>query len=203
MKRKLDWQKIIPMFLSMILTLFIFLNSFEIVFNYNLPLISAVDDVQLSALEQNYALEPGKRGVTFDTNLYGEPVSVRVSGGKAKVALAPGIHVGPTWLARSSTAHTASLIIPKSKVDNLFIYMRQNVRTIESVKEVVPGDNIFVDTLKGFRFIFRVSDVQILNKETPYVLELTTHPQLVVLIQDKKENTNKIITGNFVTRDEQ
>lgn len=187
---------------SLALTVFIFLNSYEVVFNDDLPYISAMKTVNLSSIEASYPLAEKITTPTFDTELFGVPISLKVSGGKAKVSLIPGISSHGKWLARSNTGQVTSFTLNNFN-DNLFIYMREDVRTIQSVRTVRPGDNVQMDTTEGFRYLFRVSDVQTIDVSLPFVLQETQKPQIFIVIQDKDQTRNQVITGNFVTKEQQ
>jgi hypothetical protein len=190
------------MALSFALTVFIFLNSYEVVFNKDLPYISAVKTVNLDSIQASYPLSPQIDSPTFDTKTFGDPISLKVSGGKAKVSLVPAIFNDNKWLARSNAGQITSFTI-NGFSDNLFVYMREDVRTIQTVRQVRPGDNMQMDTVDGFRYLFRVSDVQTIGTNSPFILQKTQKPQIFIVIQDKNQTRNQIITGNFVTKEQQ
>ncbi len=188
--------------LSLALTVFIFLNSYEVVFNKDLPYISAVRSVNLESIDRDYPLAHQIDAPTFDTKQFGTPISLKVSGGKAKVSLVPAIFNNGKWLARSNTGQVTSFTVNKFS-DNLFVYMREDVRTIQSVRTMRPGDNMQMDTTTGFRYIFRVSDVQTIDVSSPFILQDTQKPQIFIVIQDNNQTRNQVISANFVTKEQQ
>lgn len=190
------------MLAAFVFTSFIFVNSYELVFSQDLPYVHALNRVDLGALEQSYTMSSTITGETFSTQKFGKPITLKVSGGKARVQLAPSVRQNENWLARLSTGHTAMAAIPEDKTENLVIYMRRNSRTIPDVTTIVPGDNIQVETDLGFRHIFRVSDVQTLVAEQPYVIEQIPSAKLIVVIYDESTGITNIIASTFITNNQ-
>lgn len=201
---KKHWRKVFPMALSLGITLFIFINSYELAFNKDLPYFEALEPVNLDVIEQSYEISPYLDTKTFNDREFGVPISLRISGGKARSQLASSIFENGTWLARLNAGHVTTFTIPgdESENDNLLIYMNSGVRTIEDINEVMPTDHVFVDTIDGWRYIFRVSDIQSLAFDRPYVVEKVRSPKLVIVIQDSATKTNQVISAHYITTDQ-
>ena len=200
--KKLFLKRILPMGISLAITGFVFINSYEIAFNKDLPYVGALKAVDLNIVEQAYDIDPALDNETFSATQFGIPIGLRISGEKGKIQLAPAIRADGEWLTRSSTGHTASFTTGEDTQDNMLVYMNRNVRTLQTVGEVVAGDHIFVDTLDGYRFIFRISDIQTVDSNRPYVIESNNAAKLVVIIQDQDTGLNQVLSANFITRDQ-
>jgi len=183
------------MFFSLCLTIFVFLNSFETVLNINLPVVSAIDKIDLNKLS-NYSINSDLRqSAIFNVAKYGTPNDLRVAGNH-KIEIVPSIF-NDGWLARTNTGHY-SFIKVDDKQEVFFIYMRQSSITIGDPQNLKLGDNIAVDTNQGWRYLFRVEKTSLLDNDKNIVIEEDRNSKVIIISQDIKGN-HCLVTGRYIT----
>lgn len=183
---------------SLGVSIYVFANGFELATNINIPYALAIEPVsiqQLIALNQTPA-------VSHDANVaignFGEPKYLKVASQTTKLALIPGVLEKGEYLARASTGHY--IYVGPAKSGNLgttLVYIRQSWRTISHPEDIVVGSNLFIDTDKDWRYMFRVSDTVRTDTTSQYLLPDSQKSQimLVLLSQDGSE---RIIVADFV-----
>ena len=184
-------------------TLFIFANSYELAFDRPLPLpfASAVAKVDLNPLSG--LLRPADAltsGAADRVGNYGIPTTLRLPTRQIKLPLAPAIVTDDVWAARSNTGHF--IVVSPAKGGNLgdvLVYMRQSWRTIDQPRQITVGDNLFVDTDKGWRYMYRVSETQSLPDTAHYVLSDQKTSQIVLAVADGSAHNLTLIKADFVS----
>ncbi|HSX02202.1 MAG TPA: hypothetical protein VLI05_02690 [Candidatus Saccharimonadia bacterium] len=204
LQRGLNWAtRTVLMTASGLFTLFIFANSYELAFDrpLPLPLASAVAKVDLSPFTNLvHPADALASSAAERVGNYGQPNTLRLPTRQIKLPLAPAIVADDVWAARSNTGHF--MVVGPAKGGNLgdlFVYMRQSWRTIDQPRQIVAGDNLFVDTDKGWRYMYRVSETQAIPESSRYVLADSRVSQIVLTVENASSHSVTIIKADFVS----
>lgn len=198
----LGWQ-FLPLLFSLCLTLFIFLNSYELAFNYDLPYIGSIKPISLGHFQAS--LDNPQEIIQLTRNhsregTYGRPVQLRFSSPVKRLPLAPAIRTDSTWLVWSNTGYFLFLSPPKDgRGGDLLIYLNRHWRTIRHPDQIHTGDNLFVDTDRGWRYMFRVQTIDHLQAESQYVVPDSAKPVLTVDIADPDGGSDTILGADFLS----
>ncbi|MDB5178501.1 MAG: hypothetical protein JWN01_444 [Patescibacteria group bacterium] len=190
------------MLASGVLTVYIFTNSYETAFDQDLPFATAVAKVDAkpfapSVPKSAYAADPSKR-----IGGYGAPTTLRIASRQVKLPLAPAITTpNNTWEARSNTGHYLLLTTAKSgNLGDLLVYLRQGWRTIDDPSALTVDGNIFVDTDKGWRYMYRITTVSHMEAKTgQYLLPESRQGQLLLDLEDTTTGTITTAKAEFVS----
>jgi hypothetical protein len=187
----------------LLLTVFISANSYEIASGKDLPFLNSIQQVDLDSL--NPTIERYTKKQLLDEKKegnFGRPETLRViiDDKPLRTIIAPGIADRDNWLARANTSHL--LYLGNSKSGNsadMLIYLSQSWRTIPHPEKIAQGSNIFIDTNTGWRYMFRVEEIQSVNKNAQIVLPETRTTQIVLAINEPGSKDTIIIRGQFLS----
>ena len=185
---------------SLALTLFIFLNGFELASGKDLPGSTSLQSVNISGIVK---VDADNLNSFFDAANYGnfgKPTQLRISSVTQKIPVVPAQTSDyDQLLARTSTGHY--LITSPSKsgsIGNTLVYMRQNWRSIRSPENILIGDNMFLDTDAGWRYMFRINEVVTQPIGEVFVVADKPISSLTVVIENSQSKTHTIVVGDYV-----
>lgn len=181
-----------------LLTLYIFASSYETTFNRPLPFIEAVSAVDLQPVAR--ALQPYTPALQNDVGNYGKPQYLKLPSQAIRMTMAPAISNGDhRFLARASTAHYALTSAPKNgNIGDVVAYYRKSWRTDDQPQLVKVGDNIFVDTDRGWRYFYRVDDAKVLDTAATYIARDGSVSQLILAAVDAQHKTTYVAHAQLV-----
>lgn len=204
---KLLWygQKSLTLLLmvgSFVLTAFIFSNSYELLFNRDLPYVQAIGNVDMQGVSlgniTNQELEKSKTP-EFEGG-FGAPFSIKLPIQKIRLPLISAIFTEQGWLARTNTGHY--FITTPSKNNNLgttVLYMRKSWRTVPNPEDLKTGENIFVDTNRDWRYMYRITEVNVLPYDEQYIIEDSRLSKMVMIIDDQTHHVHYIVSSEIVS----
>jgi hypothetical protein len=189
---------IILSFFSLSITLIFVLNSVELAFNNDIPYIPSLEPVKVSSILTE---SPESYFAATKTGNYGDPTQLKISSVEKRLELVEAIpDSNGNWLARSNTAHYAITSESKSgSVGDMVIYIRPSWRTVSHPENIKRGDNIFINTNKEWRYMFRVDEISQLQTSDNYIVSSDTNPRLLVVFYDKVTDKNIVISASYVT----
>ena len=182
---------------------FVIANSYEIASGKDLPFLTSIQEVNLKPLNPTLSrytkdelLKESKEG-NFGTP---ETLRVVVDGKPLRTVIAPGIADGSHWLARANTSHL--LYLGDSKSGNsadMLVYLAQSWRTIPHPEKIAKDSNMFVDTNTGWRYMFRVDEVQRIDVSAQIVVPEVRTTQVFLAIGAPGDNQILLIRGQFMS----
>lgn len=178
-------------------TVYIFAASYELVFNHDLPFISAVNAVNITSLSR--VILPYSEVDQTDLGNYGRPQFMKIPARTTKVTLAPGINTGDNFLARANTGHYLLTTSPRNgQIGDMAIYLRSSWRTFTGAEGLKPGDNIFLDTDRDWRYFYRVNSVKEISPGDAYVSRDIPASKLTILSVTEGSNRSTIIEAALI-----
>jgi hypothetical protein len=191
---------VLPLLFSLLLTVFLFTNSYEIAFNKDLPHIKAVEPVAINNIVTPSPNRLKQSHAASYEGGYGTPLVLKVPFDKLRIPVVPAILSDDTqWLARSNSAHY--YIATPSKNNNLgttVFYLRQSWRTIVEPAKIQKGDNLFVDTNRDWRYMYRVTDSFTSTSNDPYIIEDSRVSKLIIVVSDPNTNQQHVIIAEMI-----
>jgi hypothetical protein len=156
-----------------LISLFLLLSGYESIFNRDLPFVHTLDTVNLQALSKRYDLPKAVANQGPDMlGSFGKPQTLKLPERALRLGITSPILEGTDrWLARANTLHEIILKDPRrGNIGLLALYCRASFRTIDITSFPKPGENIFIDTDKNWRYIYRVSSAKIVPADQEYVV---------------------------------
>lgn len=172
------------------ITVFVFLNSFEIVFNRDVPFVGALEPFGSRGTIESILKKDSNNTVLSNYEKdwigdFGIPKTLKIPVFGSRLPLSGPIFSSGEWLVRSGNGHF--LIMGPGKngnVGDVIIYSRSGWRTISSPERLSIGDNIFLETDTDWRYMFRVVNKGSLHPDQPFVKSDTDLGSLILLIDD-------------------
>jgi hypothetical protein len=128
------------------------------------------------------------------TENYGNPKIVKFPSINKRLELLNPIVKNGEFLARTNKAHTMT-----DKNGNMVVYMLRSWQTIESFDGAVVGDNVFLDTEKGWRYVYRIDEIGEADIDSKIVLPSSESPQLLIIVEDTKNGKNAVLRCQYMT----
>lgn len=182
------------------ISIFLLMSGYESVYSRSLPLVHTIDQVNLQAYTDSYNLTAASH---LNTNLYGSfgrPINVKLPERNARLDIAPPIY-NDGWLARSNALH---LLIPtpprNGNIGTMLLYCRSSFRTLTDQNLPSVGSNIFVDTDKGWRYVFKVTSAKVYADNVPYVAsDGGSTSKLIMSCNDGSVHANVVVEANLLS----
>lgn len=181
---------------SFAITVFIFSNAFELIFNHDLPIISAIKKVDLSLVSQNNKLTDCEQSVYLNWEKYGDPIRLKITD-QARAQLVPAIKK-ESFLARAYALHFLCFREDDSSQENLLIYGNSSIRTIDQDTNINIGDLVLIETGKKWRFVFRVDDIKKKTNGSNFIVEKKEKPATIIYLSDDSGQAKTIIKAKYL-----
>lgn len=188
---------------SIAFTGFIFANSYETLLEKDIPYSQAIETTSSFQIiyPNNFLidnLEPNLSGNSIGN--YGKPISINIPNINRRIELIPILKRKNLWLTRPNSAHYAYSQKQDGKIDVFLVYIRNSWRALgPKYQDIGPGNNIFIDTNREWRYMFKIDEVVQNNLNSQYITSESTTPQLIIIIENQKEKKVQIIKGTFLT----
>lgn len=189
-----------------LITVFIFLSSYETLFNKDIKYIYSIEPVNIGNIINTLTSDKGNDFPVISVQpdfvgKYGIPSMIKMPNLDKKIQLTGAIrYEKQKWLAKSNSGHYLFTSANKDgKSGDMVIYIRKSWRTLEEVDNISARDNIFIDTLDEWRYVFRINETAILADEKVYIATQTKDPSLIIIINDEKNNINYLFKANFLS----
>ncbi|MEI6477733.1 MAG: hypothetical protein WCO52_01995 [bacterium] len=192
-------QYFVLMTLSLSATTFIMINGYELAFTKEVPFAIALTPVPVrDIIDRNTSPQIVKDPNSGEGN-FGHPLYLKLTPTSTRLQVVPAIYQNGHYLARQSTAQFAYLSPAKGgNIGNTLVYLREGWRTINDPSTLTVGDNVFLDTDRDWRYMFRISNTQLLPATTSFILPDTTTPDLLLAITSSDNKSIQYVTATFV-----
>ena len=186
-----------------LISLFLLLSGYESIFNRDLPWVHTLDAVNMSALTKRYDLPQAVavQGPDLYGN-FGKPQTLKLPERALRLDITtPIVEDGGRWLARANTLHHIVLKEPRrGNIGLLAMYCRSSFRTIAVTSLPKQGENIFMDTDKNWRYIYRVTSAKVVPADQQYVVaDDGQTSRLVIVCHDADINADAVIEASLLS----
>lgn len=184
-----------------LLSAFLLMSGYESVYNRSLPLVHTIDPVNLSALAETYNLD----AKSFDNkSLYGDfgkPQTVKFPDRSFRFNVGAPIYYKGQWLSRATAMH---LLLPEDtrggNIGVALLYCRAGFRTLDAQNLPAVGSNIFMDTDKDWRYVYKITSSKEFSDRIPYIASDTgTSGKLVIACNDAASHSNVVVEATLLS----
>ncbi|HSE61335.1 MAG TPA: hypothetical protein VLA88_03495 [Candidatus Saccharimonadales bacterium] len=186
-----------------LISLFLVLSGYESIFNKDLPLVHTLDSVNLTALSKRYDLPKAVAAQTPEMfGNFGKPQTLKLPERALRLDITAPITDGSGgWLARANTLHSIVLKEPRrGNIGLLVLYCRSSFRTISTTALPAAGENIFMDTDKNWRYIYRVSSSKVVPAYEQYVVSDNGQTgRIVIFCYDATSNVDAVVEATILS----
>lgn len=185
------------------MSIFVFSNSFEVLFSYDIPYVHALETMHSKNVLLSIVDKENPDSFTYSGEKmgnFGSPLTLKVPSFSIRLPLIRASFVRDSWLYKTNNGHY--IIKNNSKngnIGDLVVYTQKSWRTVEYPENLKIGDNIFIDTDSGWRYMFRISDKSVIGTQEGYVYSESSLNTLVLVVEDAKNDTAYVFQGNFVS----
>ena len=184
---------------SIAVSIFLFGNAFELAANVDIPYAFAIEPVSVATLVAQNQADAVVDTPEVSIGNFGEPKYLKLATQSTKLALVPSVIQDGSYLARASVGHFVYLGAAKSgNLGNTLIYIRSSWRSVGQPEEILLGTNIFVDTNKDWRYMYRVSDVLELPSGSPFIIPDSTKSHMTLVFVNDSASIVRIVVADFV-----
>ena len=187
-----------------IITLYILVNSYEIIFHRDLQYVHAMDtfespEVITQIVDINDPEVQAKQQLI--RTLY-NPQSLKFPDLKYKLELVPALERDDNYLIYANKGQFIGLNEnSESGVGNSVVFLRRDWRTIYELDRFAEGKKFYLDAEK-FTNLYKIVDIKIKKTEERYILTELSKPYLLLIIEDPKNKVNYFIKAIFVSKEE-
>jgi hypothetical protein len=188
---------------SFALTFFILTNGYELASGKDIRFTSSLSPVNLSGIIDVSADTAEQYLASSRLGGYGKPVSLRISSSAQKIILVPAqfsqYSTDKHLTARLNAGHyLLRTDAVETIIGNPLIYARKNWRSIGQPETVKLGDNIFIDTDSGWRYMFRVAESTTRTAGEQFVISERPVSTLTLVVEDANSQKQIIISAPYV-----
>ncbi len=187
--------------LSCLLTFFVYANSFELLFNKDLVFATSIKTFPNTQLLNSliYPLtNTGVRSATYEGE-FGQPKEIRIPEQNIRIQVIPSLKENNNFLARANTAQYGFRSQNMDgKLGNITFYLTKNWRTLDNPATINTQDNVFIDTDKDWRYMYRILEKKVISQNSSYVPTTSPLPNLILCVDDGKKS-EYIFYAEFVT----
>jgi len=206
MKRRIktlrDWTARIVVFgLCGAISVFLLMSGYESVYNRSLPFVHTLDAINLSAFANTYNLDANSYTNQKLYGSFGKPVTVKLPDRAARFNVVSPVKEGDDWLARANSLH---LLLPQEprggNIGVTMLYCRAGFRTLNDQNLPSIGSNIFMDTDKDWRYVYKVSTAKVFPDNVPYIAsDAGGNSKLIISCNDKKQHVNVVVEATLLS----
>lgn len=184
-----------------LISAFLLMSGYESVYNRSLPLVHTIDPVNLSAMTESYTLN----AATYDNKTlygdFGKPETVKFPDRSFRFNVAAPIYYKGQWLSRATALH---LLLPaETRSGNIgvaMMYCRAGFRTLDTQNLPAVGSNIFMDTDKDWRYVYKITSAKVFSDRLPYVASDTgTSGKLVIACNDAAAQSSVVVEATLLS----
>lgn len=183
------------------LSVFLLMSGYESVYNRSLPLVHTLDPVNLTAYGATYDLRTAARSNPDMYGSFGRPTNVKLPERSARLDIGSAVHNDGSWLARANALH---LLVPQAprngNIGTALLYCRSSFRTINDQNLPTVGSNIFMDTDKDWRYVYKVTVAKVYPDSVPYVASDSGRgSKLIISCNDTGTHVNVVVEANLLS----
>lgn len=185
---------------STLLTAYIFINSFAVIFSTDFQLSNAFSKSSISqvinySINQSYKQSHYYNGNNFAKNKNLSFIEIPIL--QRRLELTRGINKNDDWYIRGNKSNYL-LTENVNKSENLIIYLEKSWRTIPSIQVLKNGDLIYITTEDRWNYIFRIYNIAELNDGEKFVLHSKSDVNLNLVIDNSETNGYQLIQAELI-----
>jgi len=163
--------------------------------------VHTIDPVNLSAMTESYKLD----AKTYDNKAlygdFGKPTTVKFPDRSFRFNVAAPIYYQGQWLSRATALH---LLLPEDtrngNIGVTMLYCRAGFRTLNAQNLPAVSSNIFMDTDKDWRYVYKITSAKVFSDQVPYIASDTgTSGKLVIDCNDAAAHSNVVIEATLLS----
>lgn len=180
---------------------YILASGYESIYNRPVPFVRTIAAVNLTDFTGVYQLSKSVIPKSSYYGSFGKPVTLKLPASALRLNIVSAIADSGNWLARPSTLQ---LLIPKpprnGNIGVAFLYCRSGFRTINVENLPKAGQNIFMDTDEGWRYVYKVMAARVYTSATPYIpSDDGSTGKLIINCYDDTTHTNSIVEADLLS----
>ncbi len=184
-----------------VISVFLLLSGYESVYNKALPFVHTLDRVNLAVFSRSYDLNAGAHYPLSYYGNFGKPQTLKLPSSSLRLDIVAPIQQGKDWLARANTLHL--LIVRRPREGNIgvgLLYCRSSFRTLNGQNVPELGQNIFMDTDKNWRYVYKVTNAKQYPDSAPYIVaDDGSQGKLVVDCNDSVHHVNIVVEATLLS----
>jgi hypothetical protein len=191
------------MFTALVITIYISLSSYEIVFREDIRYINAVQAFQSpwlinTLVGTNKSPVASRQQLAADPNL---PQSLNFNNISFKLDLTPAVKSKKgEWLEIANRGNYIVMDKTSNETGNLIVYFNNDWRTIADPTTLKNGGKFYLKTDK-YTNMYKIVDTKIEDKNNIYIMTPSESSSILLVIDDKTNKVNYFIKAEFVSQE--
>ena len=180
---------------------YILASGYESIYNRPLPFVNTIAAVNLTDFTGVYRLADAATPKDSYFGDFGKPVTLKLPASSLRLDIVSAIQDGSSWLARPSSLQLLVPSPPRSgNIGVAFLYCRSGFRTINADNIPSAGQNIFMDTDQGWRYVYKVVAAHEYSDTEMYVpSDDGSTGKLIIDCYDASSQTNIIVEADLLS----
>lgn len=185
-------NKIIIGILTAFFTALIFLNTFEVVFNRDIPFVQAIKPLEtqgaVNEILSFYSVS-GTKEYDVKTGALGELDFAYFPSIDSQVYIARERQIKDKWYYRPNNIHYIPLNYDAlGDIGDYIFYTSKSWRAIGLPQDLEIGDEMRVTNTRSKTVSFEIVDMQILPQDTPFVPDDSGLRQIILMVDDPQND---------------
>lgn len=193
------FNKVLIGIVTAIFTAMIFLNTAEVVFNKDIPVVQAIKPLESQKVVNdilNFYSVAGEKEYDVKTGALGELDFAYLPSIDARVFIARERQIDDTWYFRPNNIHYIPLNYDAlGDVGDYLFYTSKSWRAVHAPEELQIGDELRVTNTRSKTISFSITDKQILPHDALYVPSDTGLRQIILVVDDPVNDVYYIYTA--------
>lgn len=167
----------------------VYAASYELLFNKDLPIVTSLTKFSYSNALQR--LEGKDSSIGHSPLAFigdnGEPKELKIPQSSAKLALVPAVKTGEgDYLVRSGTGHFFITTPSRNgSLGDVVVYAKRDWRSLSAGANISVDDNIFLDTTKDWRYVYRIVEVVKGDQVGKYLAPTTDRNEIILVVEGR------------------
>jgi hypothetical protein len=180
--------KIIVGIITILLSALILMSTYEVLFNYDLPVVQAIKPLQSQSVIKktiSNSQAAGEKTYSSKVGALGEVDYITLPTINSRAFIARERLIGDKYYYRPNNLHYLGLNRDANgDIGDYLLYTSKSFRTIPVPDALQIGDEIVITNTRGKSKAFFIEDKQILPYEEPYVVADDGRRQINIVVDD-------------------
>lgn len=185
-----------------VITLYVFLNSFALLFNVSIPYVVAVNYAQSSTILDNLALGKSISETGDQYKALGKErrfTVMRIPKLNIRMDIVQAVKTDGGWMYRPNSGHYFFLNQDNTSVPQfLVVYGMKSWRSINNPSDIQVGDNLYLQKDDQSNSLFRIVEKKLIPSNSNYVPSQSDTLGLVFLIDDTESKSTYVFKANYI-----
>lgn len=185
---------------SIALTAFVFLNSFELIFNQDIAYVDSVNKTNLSPQLDYIVKQSVDHSYYYTSNNFLKTKKleyIEIPIIKRKLEVSRALNKDEDWYVKGNKSNYF-LTVNSNRSENLIIYAEKSWRTIPDTKALKVGDLIYMTTDDNWNYVFRIESINSLKSSERFVLQSSSEIGLSILLDDSTKDGYSLIQAELI-----